>query len=696
MYKRISKSKVTLSLLIITIYSLLAYSPFIPFLGLYGDDWFFTYIGHFYGFNGLLESKVMERPITGYLHAINYFFLGNNIFLWHVAMLLVNLLGSFVLFFSLKRIWPNKLLTVTSLTLLFSIYPGFLQSPNSPTYLPITTNLVVWITSLAFTIFAIKAKNKLNLFLLTLIALALQIFSFLIMEYFIGMEALRLALILYIIKTEKVEFSKISFKAIKKIFIYWSPYLLGLIIFTFWRIVLFNSTRDETNVGWLLENFYSNPIWVAKTPLEILYSLSSTVIFAYFIPILIRIPRIPLEISIIALLLGVISGGFLYFYYKSMRKSKYGKDFDNSVQIKTFGKDLLLIGSISVLGALIPIIFSARTVRLFNAYDRYTITSIISVSFIIIGLLFLKIHSSFRTLVIVLIVILSVATHLMNGYLYAINWGKQKNIWWQLYWRAPKIESNATLIFDFPPLSQKSFFNKIINRVQWYRIYWVDYQIYGPANLFFNYNDLLRHDINGDYLPDKNVSKKIEEKAIEQTDNLYAAYIKGFNKNHLRYYKNTIIVTAPGNNSCLWVLDGKMLELPENSNELLKSNIAYSEADKLVKNDTPITPPYSVFGYEPPKTWCYYFQKASLARQLQDWDRLSQLTEEILKKNIKPKDINEWLPFIEGFIVSKKYSQAEGLIKIAFKDHKDSKTFIVNICKMFKRLQTSKITIQCK
>ncbi|MDO8573460.1 MAG: hypothetical protein Q7R77_01790 [Candidatus Daviesbacteria bacterium] len=691
MFQNILKNKTTLSLLIITIYSLLAYAPFIPFLGLYGDDWFFTYIGHFYGLNGLLESKVMERPFTGYLHALNYFLLSDNVFLWHIAMLLVSLLGTYILFFTLKKLWPNKLSIVTSITLLFAIYPGFLQLPSSPTYLPITTNLVIWIISLAFTIYAIKAKSKPRLLFFTIFALILQIFSFLFMEYFIGMETLRLALILYILKT------RISFKTVRKIFIYWSPYLLTLMIFILWRVVLFKSTREVTNINWVMETYYSNPLWIAKIPLEILYGLVSTIIFAYFIPLIIRIPRIPLEISFLILFLGIISGGLLYFYYKLMEKSAYDRDLNNSIEIKKFGKDLLFIGSISVLGALLPIIISGRLVRLFDAYDRYTLTSIIGVGFIIIGLLFfLKINSSIRKLFIISIIALSVATHLMNGYLYTTNWNKQKNIWWQLYWRAPKIENNAMLIFNFPPLTQKNLFSEIINRVKWYRIYWVDYQIYGPANLFFNYNDLYSHNINGDYLPDKNVVKKIEEKAIDQTDNLYATYIKGFDKNHLRYYQNAAIVTAPGDHSCLWVLDKERQELPDSADMLLKSNIVYSDADKLVQSDKSVIPPLSIFGPEPTRTWCYYFQKASLARQLRDWDKLSQLTEELLGSGFKPNDVNEWLPFIEGFLVLEKYSQAKDLIETASKNQISLDTFNKNICKMLTRLQVNKIEVYCK
>ena len=32
-----------------------------------------------------------------------------------------------------------------------------------------------------------------------------------------------------------------------------------------------------------------------------------------------------------------------------------------------------------------------------------------------------------------------------------------------------------------------------------------------------------------------------------------------------------------------------------------------------------------MFGSEPPHLWCYYFEKADLARQLQDWQSVLQL-----------------------------------------------------------------------
>lgn len=622
------KNSLLISTLLITFYSLLAYSPLIPFLGFYSDDFFFGYVAHFYNIQGIIQSLAVDRPFNAYLLVLLYSILGlgDNVILWHISMFLVRLLGGFILFFSLGKIWPDKLSTVTSITLLFLIYPGFLQQVLPLGFGGWIINLTLWIISFLFTVLAVKDRSKFRLFFFTLIAIFLQINSFLQLEFFIGMEFFRLLIITYIIKNE------ITIKTIKKTFIYWSPYILTLVIFVLWRIFVFKSTREVTDINWVAQTYYSDPLWIARIPLEVIHSFIQTVIFAYLIPIIINFIRLPLQDSIIALSLGISSGFLLYLYFK-----KINKDNDD----KNFGKELLLIGLISVLAALLPIIISGRSIRIFNVLDRYTITSVIGVGFIIVGFLIFKIPNSIKRLGLILLVVLSIISHLMNGYWHKMMWDKQRDIWWQLYWRAPNIEKNAMLIFDFPKISENISFKDIINRVKWYQIYWVDYQIWAPGNLFFNYNNSPQNHFNGDFLEDKGIVDKIKNQAVEFVTDRNLTYVKDF--------RNTVIISTPSDTSCLWVLDKERNELPIHAKELLRSSIAYSDTSNLVKTEIPIKPPKEIFGSEPAHGWCYYFQKASLARQLRNWGQLSKLKEEVLQKNLKPKDPNEWLPFTQDF-----------------------------------------------
>jgi len=619
------------SFLLITIIPMLAYLPLIPFLGFYSEDLFFGYIGHFYGPEGLIRSLSIDRPFQGYLLSFIYNLLGDNVLFWHLFTFLMRLFGGYVLFFLLIKLWPNKLSVVTTITLLFLVYPGFLRQTLPLGYGAWVITLTLWILSLVFTVYAAKSRSKFKLIVLTMFALILQMVSFLQLEFFIGLETFRFLLITYIFKNE------ISIRAIKRTFIYWIPYILSLAIFVFWRIVVFKSARDITDISWVAQTYYQNPLWIAKIPIEIIHSFIQTVILPFFIPIIIRVPRIPLEGTLISLFIGVITAVILYLYFNTMEKSKYDEGLKNLINTKKFGKEISIIGLVSILSALIPIIISGRFVRLFDVFDRYTITSIIAVAFIITGFLFYKFSPKLRKIILISLISISVTAHTMNGYLFSVNWDQQKNIWWQLYWRAPKIENNSMMIFDFPPLIKDTPFNKIVNRVQWYRIYWVDYQIWAIGNLFFNYDALPQTHFRGDYLSGNGIIQKIKDKTFETFIDYTIPYDRDFN--------NTIIVTAPNDISCLWVLDKNLHEFPSHANELLKSSLVYSDADKLVQAGSPVTPPKQIFGDEPPHEWCYYFQKASLARQFKDWDQLSRLKKEVIQKNLEPQDPNEWLPF---------------------------------------------------
>ena len=173
------------------------------------------------------------------------------------------------------------------------------------------------------------------------------------------------------------------------------------------------------------------------------------------------------------------------------------------------------------------------------------------------------------------------------------------------------------LILYFPPITEDVPFKEIINKVRWYRFYWAEEQIWTAGNLFFNYNNPPIDHFHGDFLRDKDILKKIKEKSVEEINNRNIIYSRDF--------KNSVIITTPSDTSCLWVLDNKRGEFPTNADELLISSIVYSDTDNLIGKKTPDIPPREIFGSEPAHGWCYYFQKASLARQLKDWSKLRKL-----------------------------------------------------------------------
>jgi hypothetical protein len=59
--------------------------------------------------------------------------------------------------------------------------------------------------------------------------------------------------------------------------------------------------------------------------------------------------------------------------------------------------------------------------------------------------------------------------------------------------------------------------------------------------------------------------------------------------------------------------------------------------------------------------WCYYFQKADLARQVQDWEQVASLGDTAFKLDDSPNHASERVPFIEGYAHVGDWETAVGL-----------------------------------
>jgi hypothetical protein len=59
-----------------------------------------------------------------------------------------------------------------------------------------------------------------------------------------------------------------------------------------------------------------------------------------------------------------------------------------------------------------------------------------------------------------------------------------------------------------------------------------------------------------------------------------------------------------------------------------------------------------VFGPEPARTWCYFFEKAELALQNEDWNAILDLTKDVETQKLHPNERLEWMPFLQAYALS--------------------------------------------
>ena len=123
------------------------------------------------------------------------------------------------------------------------------------------------------------------------------------------------------------------------------------------------------------------------------------------------------------------------------------------------------------------------------------------------------------------------------------------------------------------------------------------------------------------------------------------------------YQKVLVIWMTDG--GCLKAIDGQSPELSDTVNETVYIAAPYSHLDRIDTQSPQSIPPASIFGPEPPHTWCYYFEKASLARQRGDWAEVARLGDEARSFQFTSVDWVENMPFIQAYANRGEFSKAD-------------------------------------
>jgi hypothetical protein len=127
------------------------------------------------------------------------------------------------------------------------------------------------------------------------------------------------------------------------------------------------------------------------------------------------------------------------------------------------------------------------------------------------------------------------------------------------------------------------------------------------------------------------------------------------------------LLTVPSNVACLHVIDGSLPVYSENDTLLVQQVGAYSKIDQIIPSGTAPTPLPRIFGAEPAHTWCYYYQKATLARQNGDWQAIGNLYDQTLALQLEAGDKSEVIPFFEGLVNLGRIDDAKALFNTEIK-----------------------------
>ncbi|NPV78108.1 MAG: hypothetical protein HPY59_17245 [Anaerolineae bacterium] len=629
--------------LLLIFVSALAFLPHLHRLGYYRDDWNLIYAGYTQGPEKLIDIYSVDRPMIGYLFAwIFYPLFGNEALGWNVSAYLIRLAGILGAYWLLNLLWSRHRMAVFTATLLFAVYPGFLEQPNGIQYQPHLLNMTFSIFSLAFTIQVCKVQRLSAKALLTIVSLLLGLASMFMMEYYIGLEGVRLALI-WITATKHGEADKSHLLSRARVTVSrWAPYALAILVFLSWRLFIFQSQRAGTDIGAIIGTIRQSPVYeMLRLTSELLKDFVEVAFLSWAVPPYQLLSVARLRDFLTALLIGMVASAIILAVYWIATSIRRWSSAELTAVADRSMLDMAIIGALWVLVTSIPIIFAGREVTFSASLDRFTFPGSMGSALILTGLLFYGGQRAIRIWTPLVLTVTAVMTHHVNAINYSNQWEIARNFWWQLSWRAPSLKVDTVLVSMIAgvPLEE-------------------DYEIWGPANMI--------------YAPDPGPLKIQSEVLYPQS--IQDILMGGASERTMRTidverdYANTLVLSKSSLNSCLHVLDGERIELSGVEDYRVQLIAQRSQIDRIQLDGKAHVPPVDIFGAEPKRDWCYYFQKASLARQRGDWEEVVRLGDEARSLNLRSGDWIEWLPFLQGYAYTGAYDAADGILPIIKED----------------------------
>lgn len=611
---------------------IVAYGLFAAQQGIHWDDWAFVWIPVFLGKDGIVNYFAVSRPFWGYFYVLSTSLIGTNILGWQVFAIFWQWLASVALWWTLRLAWPRNPRAAFFITLFVTLYPGFTQHSIAITYGHFFLIFTFFFLSFAIMLLGQRQpKYYWPALIGGVVCSAINLFS---LEYYFGLELLRPLLLWLVISNITPE----NIERIKQTFLAYLPYGFVLGLYALWRFFGFHShdyqVKTFASLGEIFRSIWTSSVsaWgqifrIPKTS-EMGFSLTAIYIFVLIISFV----------------------GLIFYVSKTSRSDT--EDVEPADR-KIIGQWLIL-GACALLTAGIPFYLVGLQVKLLFPADRFTLPFAFGTALILFSLLEMIPLNSWRVAIGAFLVALAIGLQIQFGFSYRQDWKLQKTYFWQLLWRAPEIKSGTAILSD---------------------------------NTIFSYtdDDALTLPLNWTYEPtNKSGTLQYAQKFFTVNAGSSISLLPGspvvMKKDVYSFQGSTdaVLVAQFNPPSCLHILNPAYdsdLPLAPASGETYRtlSTFAFpmlgrkdAAALPLSKPEliTPTNQPASlpdVFGPEPIHNWCYYYEKADLARQIGDWSRVASLGDKAFAIPYYPDDQSEYLPFIEAYARIKRWDDAQKL-----------------------------------
>ncbi len=678
---RFTAKSIPLALALTTI---LAYGLLLPLTGFYWDDWPFAWIAKFLGPHEFIQAFSGFRPFLGPIFFATTSLIPSNPILWQIFALVIHFIAALSAWFALNQIWPNYKRQTLIASFLFLVFPGYSQHWVAFTHINQEwIPFIFYLLSFGFTARAINKnviasrsvakqspitnkpeiaalaylpgqagkKRPRNEILNTIIALLFLIMGVFPTEYFIGLEPLRFLFIWVILAEETKAFWPNFVQTFKR----WWPYLLVWLLNAGWLAYYYKSgayisydlaaSRQIPSISDALSTF-GDALWKAG-----FYIWAQVLVLAA--------QSITAPSTLLTLALIFLSIVLLSFYLLKLDV--------NQDAARTFAIQAILIGAIGILLGRIPSFAAGLPLTLQSSFDRFMISMMLGASLFMTGLIELLIKNArAKNIVFALLIALGIGQQFFNANIFRRDWARQQEIYWQFAWRIPALKPNTVILTTYVPIDYETDLS-FTAPLNW--MYAPDFQRSDPPYAMLYTIERL----GGATLPDLKPGTAIT--LPDRTVTFHGST------------SQAIVIYFPPS-GCLRVLDPAFNNAETYSRfpNSISAPIPLSDPSRIIADAPSLKLPAPPFNNEPPHTWCYFYEKAELARQTADWKQVAELGREASKKGFSSNDVFESLPFIEAYARTGDLKSAEQITRQAWNVEPKIHP---GLCALWKRVQAT-------
>lgn len=639
-----------------TLLLLIAALVFLPHIGAltyYKDDWYYIYDGMVGGAKIFHEMFRIDRPARGYFFEWVYTLFGPNPLPWHLAAFLwrgLAALGAFQIF---SLLWKDNRKFNFIAALLFAIYPGYFWWISAIEYQPMIASLAFQVFSILFTLKAISpaqggvpgagarseqsrrdgggSKIRKAAYIIGAILTGWSYIA--LVDYAIGMEAFRFLAVYLLVKQNEQN-------AIWKTLKAWAWTLvipLGIVV---WRIFFFTNERKATDIGGQLSVFFANPLAVSVDWFFQAYkSLLNLSVLAWINQFPAFVQSMRLRDVALGVLLSALVILIVVYAERRIKLSAESKAVDGDQTQTT--KEALTLGGLGMVFGILPVVMANRYVDI-AGFSHYGLPASLAAAVFMAAMIELISMPRARTIILYAIIGFAALSHFSIASNAATEIKALQNFWRQVSWRVPALRPGATLAIHYPLPGMGDGGLALIEAAN------VMY-FPAPTNQVPVHYPLAGLTLNGENLPGILDGSQVNESG-------YRSHTYTID------YTNILVMSQPALTSCVHVMNAANPLISEYDPLDVSLAAPHSNIENVIVDSEPVSPPESIFGREPERGWCNYFQEADLAAQTLDFERVAALGDEAIALGFSPEDRVEWLPFLKGYAVT---GDAESLKQLA-------------------------------